>query len=426
MINYGGTKPLKKVIKKIIRSSYDSISFYVISSFTSFLALLPKSLRFKISSLCKFLYKDVYEYINDKTLISNNKKVVYFFTLTPHAREIYFAEYAKSLGYVVVIFSKGIIREENASYYDKQFRVKNLFALILISWLLKSERQQFFGLNGQLLYWLVKLRINPVIVDIYDTCEGIRNCSTAQRKMERYVIQNSDSIIHRDMRVGKLYSSIDRKFRRDILISDAPILRSKRTIPKAGDGDIHVVSSGWVDGKGNNILRTAKILCEAKIHVHIFYNPMQDANTIWAKKYSELEKITPYFHIESPVFGNKYIEKISGYDFGLSVFDDSIFGDDTWDYSKSYLASCGSSRVNDYISCGLGVIISPVLKFQIKMVESVSAPLVIADEGFYIAPKQKLLNARNNVNFQKIEYACKKQRKSQQKNIGILYENINS
>jgi hypothetical protein len=296
---------------------------------------------------------------------------------------------------------------------------------MLISWSLKNEIQQFFGLNGQLLYWLVKLRINPFIVDIYDTCKGKKNCSSVQRKMERYVIQNSDSITHRDMRIKNLYSSIDRRFRRDIFIPDTPILRANRIISNTEDEEIRVISIGWIDGKGNNILRTAKILCEANIHVHVFYNPFQNTNTIWAKKYSELEKTSPYFHIESPVFGSKYIEKISGFDFGLAVYDESFFGDDNWDYSELYLASCGSSRVNDYISAGLGVIISPILKFQIEMVKSASASLVLADKGFYATPKQILLNIRNNVNFQNIEDSCKEQRKAQQRSIEMLYENIN-
>jgi len=412
---------------KLLKGLLKNIFNYEFILLIYFIEKLPKFLKLELAKLSKFVCRDVYQYIDsqEKSCYDPKNKIVYFFSLTPHAREGYFANHAKNSGYSVVLFSIGKLREGDKHLYYKYFSIKNLLVLQLISWYLRNDIQHFFGLNGSVLYSLTRLKLNPIVVDIYDTCKGQDNCSQFQKKLEHYVLKNSDVITHRDLRIKHLYGSINRELSHDIFIPDLPrrfLIKNKGKICR--DSEIHVVSTGWIDGKGNNILRTVERLCMAKIHVHILFNPLQHNNSPWALKYSELERASNYFHIEQPVFGDEYLEKISNYDFGLSVHDESAFGTDKWDYSKLYLESCGSSRVNDYISAGLGVIISPVFQFQLEMIKLVSGDFVVADDSFYNSPREKLVYSRARHKQRGNSYLSDEESRSQSQKIGELYNSI--
>jgi len=352
----------------------------------SAISIIPKKIRYVIACSIRYMCWGNLNYIN------HCKKTVYFFSVKPHARERLFAKYAKENGFSVTIFAIGKINDSDRLFFDNCFILNNLVELQLISWMLMDHLQHCFGLDGSKLYGFIKMRVNPVIIDIYDTCEGITSSYFLQKKMEAYVIQNAEAITLRDLRVKNLYPYINRECRADIFIPDTPALLLPKKIRKISNEDeIHLVSTGWIDGIGNNILRASENFCKNKIHVHIYYNPFQNKDTFWGKQYSDLEKKSEYFHIEKPIYGRDYIEEISKYDFGLSLYDQWTYDGCILDYSKKYMEHCGSSRVNDYISAGLTPIVCPIFTFQIKMIKELSSNYILADKAFYENPRDVFL-----------------------------------
>jgi hypothetical protein len=412
-------------IKSIIKL-YKYILYYLYLLLIQILKLLLNIFKFLIPFLCKQINIDAFNYKKSLNSELSNKKIVFFFSLRPHTRERVFAKYAKANNYDVVMFSIGEIQYYDKCLYDKHFLIKNIALMQVLSWYYKDQIQHFFGLNGAVLYSFTMLKLNPIIADIYDTCEGIKDSSYFDKKLEYSVIENVDIISHRDLRIKNLYKEIDRNDKNDIYIEDIPVETiAKSTNFNQSSSDIHVVSTGWIDGKGNNILKTAEVLCNNDIHLHVMFNPLQNFVSEWSLKYSELEKKSKYFHIESPVFGEEYFDKISKYDFGISVYDENFVEENLWSYSKGYLASCGSSRVNDYISVGLGIIISPLFKYQIQMIEASLGNMVLADENFYSSPKRMLEELKKKPKLNIHRSNLNQIRSLQEIKIRKLYDSLN-
>lgn len=378
-------------LKKFIKYLYLNIFYISVILLSSLISIIPKNIRHELALIIRVLR---WSKLN---IINNNEKTVYFFSIKPHTRERLFAKYAKENGFRVTLFTIDKVKEIDCLLFDNYFTFKNIVELQLISWVLKDQVQHFFGLDGSKLYGFIKMQLNPVITDIYDTCEGRASSYFLQKRMEAYVIQNAVAITHRDLRIKNLYSNFEREDKLDAFIPDIPVsLTSNTTTHKSIEREIHLVSTGWIDGNANNILRTSEIFCRNGIHVHIYYNPFQVRDSYWSKQYSNLEKQSKFFHIENPIYGSAYFEEISKYDFGLSLYDPWTFCDSNLEYSDIYIASCGSSRIVDYISVGLTPIVCPLLEFQIKMIEDLASSYILADNSFYENPRDRLLEAIEN------------------------------
>lgn len=400
-----------------LKKIYKFIKYKLLILSTSVISVVPKDFRYEFSRF--FLSRRIDLDVN------TSKNTVYFFSIKPHTREKIFSSYAKGFGYKTVLICLGGISESDKSLYDECHIVRNKLVFQLCSWYLRGKIQHFFGLNGSKIYAFVRLRMSPIIVDIYDTCEGIVKSDLQEKKMEAYVIENAESITHRDLRIKYIYKNVDRVSKKDIFIPDIPKDGIKKNPNlKFKSDELHIISSGWIDGPANNILRTAEVLCSNKIHLHVLYNPFQDKDSIWAKKYTELSERCEYFHIEKPLYGNEYFEEISKYDFGISVFDQWFYADKQWEYSEAYLENCGSSRINDYIAAGLGVIITPILKFQIHMVGLGTTNLVLANSDFYNNPREILLKSKKNCKMKVEANAYAELAKEQSKTVKCLYQNV--
>lgn len=160
--------------------------------------------------------------------------------------------------------------------------------------------------------------------------------------------------------------------------------------------EIHVVSTGYVGGLSNteNMIQQSIIaLCNAGIHVHMYYYPYKSRTDPELQGYCKLEKCYEYFHLEQPIYTEGYWAQLSRYDFGLAIFEPLIFGEVSMIHSRDYLEGCGSSRLLDYIRAKLGVIISPGLKFQYFIARRYAPVVVAATRDFLLNPRPILEEA---------------------------------
>jgi hypothetical protein len=199
---------------------------------------------------------------------------------------------------------------------------------------------------------------------------------------------------HRDLRVKYLHELYRYPLpQHNTLIMDLLPEASPRRRHVRSDGEIRVVSVGWVGKGDSSILRTIRALCADRIHVHMYVNPFQRETDPEIEDYRELKKQSHYFHFEQPVFGDAYWEHLSRYDFGLSVCEPLVFGETPVSVTMDSLHGAGSSRLTDYILAGLGIIISPGLRFQWFLARRYGAVVVSVSHGFFQSPQVVLESA---------------------------------
>jgi len=358
-----------------------------------FLIFLPDKTKYNIAKLILINHPVVKYFKNieiDKTvmLISNNI----------HTRHKRIADGIILNNWEPIIVS--VIKPENSVDY-KYFNAKNRFQLYLIFILFPGKLVHYFAAIGSEAFYFTKLKNNFIILDIYDTVSGIQNADPILKYREKYSIQHSKAICHRDLRIKYLKNSYNYKLPNyNILIPD--FIDKISVSREKNNHEIHVVSVGsiGVEGDDDMIYRISKILCDQKIHVHIF-EPRFTFNEPKTRMYKNLSETNSFFHIEKPLYGNAFKEKLSTYDFGLNIYEPFLFNEIPKQYTIDYLRGCGSSRLSDYIELGLGTIVTPGFEFQTFLAKRYSSKCVLADDVFLDNPLKILeskLHRNNNIN----------------------------
>lgn len=366
--------PLRKLKKHIVE-------FPII-----FLIILPNNLRIKFA---RFLLKKhpIIKYLNNVEI----EKSVIFLSNIIHTRHKRIADAIGSNNWDPIIVS---INKPDVLLNYQYFNAKNIFQLYLIFIIYPGKLVHYFASIGSEAYFFTRLKNNFIILDIYDTVTGIQNAEPILKYREKYAIEHSKAILHRDLRIHflkKLYNYKLPAF--NILIPDF-IEKSISNKIKNND-EIHVVSIGSIGAEGDDdmIYRISKILCEKKIHVHVF-EPRYTFNEPKTRKYKILSESNSYFHIENPIYGDLFKEKIRTFDYGLNIYEPFLFNEKPKQYTIDYLRGCGSSRLSDYIELGLGTIVTPGFDYQIFLAKRYSQRYVLADQSFLENPLKILKNNR--------------------------------
>lgn len=329
------------------------------------------------------------------------ERCVLFLSLRPHTREARLAEAARLAGWEPFLIHAGDLKFDADKYFLVHARIGGLLQLLLISWFFRGPLIHLFAPDGAQAYLLCATKIRPLILDINDTCKShlIQSTPRIWEQCERDAIRTSDGMTHRDLRVKYLHELYGYPLpRHNMLVVDvgqekvsqgksSPSSQVKRS------GEIRVVSVGWVGKGDNSIMRTIRALCADRIHVHMYTNPFQRETDPEIAGYWKLQKQSEYFHFEQPVFGCAYWEHLSRYDFGLSVCEPLVFGETPVSVTMDSLQGAGSSRLTDYILAGLGVIISPGLRFQWFMARRYAAVVVSVTPELLNGPRAILESA---------------------------------
>lgn len=324
------------------------------------------------------------------------EKCVLFLSLRPHTREVKFAEAARLAGWEPILVYAGDIKFDPGKYFPVHARIGGLLQMLLISWFFRGPLIHLFAPDGAQAYLLCASKICPLILDINDTCKShlLQSLPRVWEQCERDAIRASDGMTHRDLRVKYLHELYDYPLpRHNMLAVDVGQEKSPVSSQIKRNGEIRVVSVGWVGKGDNSILRTIRAFCADGIHVHMYTNPFQRDTDPEMEDYWKLQKQSEFFHFEQPVFGDAYWEHLSRYDFGLSVCEPLVFGETPVSVTIDSLHGAGSSRLTDYILAGLGVVISPGLRFQWFLARRYAEVVVPVTSEFLNGPRAVLESA---------------------------------
>lgn len=292
-------------------------------------------------------------------------RTVLYASFTPHTRETRLAAAARRAGWNVFHICLGTPRYRPADYFAFHARMDDPIKFVLACWLFPGALVHAFAMNGKEVVLLAWLKPRRVIFDLYDTISGSLDATTTQHQLEREAIAQADGLTHRDLRIKKLQKLHGYVLPpQNVFIHDPLPAIPPNSAPPFPDGEIHVVSTGWIGSGDNNIMRVARALCSRGIHLHIYFNPFQQGPHPDTQCYWDYQRENPYFHIETQLYGDAYWVALRRYDFGLSVLETAMFGEKLINLTPDSMAGCGSSRVSDYVAVGLGVIVSPELAFQ--------------------------------------------------------------
>jgi len=278
-------------------------------------------------------------------------------------------------------------------FFDFHAKVGGLLQLLLTSWLFRGPVIHVFAPDGAQAYLLCVAKTRPLILDINDTCKShlVPDQPRVWEQCERDAIRAADGMTHRDLRVKYLHELYDYPLapNNSLMMDLVPEIDPRPRRARTGD-EIHVVSVGWIGRGDSSILRSIEALCTNRIHVHLYINPLQRDTDAEIEAYAKLRNQSPYFHFEQPVFGEAYWDRLSQYDFGLSICEPFVFGEPTTSVTRDSLEGAGSSRLTDYLLAGLGVIISPGLRFQWFLARRYAQVVVPASRDFLGNPRPAL------------------------------------
>jgi hypothetical protein len=358
----------------------------------------------------------------DSIAAEKKRRSVLFASTTAHFREYRLGEAARRGGWHVFHVCNGKPGYDPREVFSFHHQLQDCIELTLACWLFPGHLVHAFALRGDHLALLDGLKPRRLVIDLYDTCAGSL-ASASEQKIERDIIAHADGITHRDVRIKRLQKLKGYALpKHNIFIHDPlPTVPSTPPSPRPA-GEIHVVSAGWVGAGANSILRVAKALCRNGIHLHIYLNPLQTEGHPDAEPYRELQRETPYLHMEEPVYGQAYWQRLRTYDFGLSILEPAIFGEPLSGYTPDAMAGCGSSRLSDYIAAELGVIVSQELRFQHFWARRYAAVCVPASRELLVNPRPILERAlaQKKANRPRMRITAE----GTSKRLGIFYERV--
>lgn len=319
---------------------------------------------------------------------------ILFYAPTPHSRETRIAQTARLAGWDTYLLTAASPKYDPRTNFVHAVQVDDVFLQVLVVWLFPGVLVHAFALHGGTLNLVSYFKPRRLIVDLYDTAAGTFAEGTDPAKVERRVLAEADAVIHRDLRVKRLQRCRGYVLPRHNLFLHDPLPREPANgRALSADQPIHVVSVGWIGSGANSILRVARSLCEGGVHLHVYFNPFQQGAHPDTLPYLQLQAECPRFHIHPQVYGDAYWNELGAYHFGLCLIEPPIFGEPTLGYTEDAIAACGSSRLSDYISAGLGVINIPALKFQAFWARRYASVTVEATRALLANPEPTLREA---------------------------------
>ncbi len=350
---------------------------------------------------------------------------VLYLSIPPHSRDPRFAAAARLAGWHPHLVHLNPCKYDASKLFHSHHELADQIQLILATWLFPGALVHIFTAIGEQALLCTALKQHTTIIDFYDTCSGFASASTEQIAAERQAFAQADALTARDLRPLYLKRSHGYSLPARILFVHDPIPDGTGPVISL-DGsppELRVVSIGWIGSGDNSIIRTAQAMAASRIHLHVYFNPQQNPDDPDVRTYMALKDSSPYFHIESPVYGHAYWEHLSRYDFGLSILEPMIFGEPCKNYTADYLAGCGSSRLSDYIAARLPIIISPGLRFQHFWARRHATALVAATPDFLANPEPILraaLTQKRHRDLSRITTAACSKR------LGAFYEKLAS
>ena len=267
---------------------------------------------------------------------------------------------SKKIKYEVVIKEK-----KNQNYQkDNKFNYISKISFFLLFFFNRKSKKILFV--SQPLYAIYYIFLNKFILVANDCHYGLPKVSNLKLFLEKLVIKNVSSIIHRDLRLWKIYKNKLRN-KKNLLIPDflefSEINKLENRKIQMSE-NIYAVVLGWVDQKEVQVTDTVYKLLKLGVNI-TFYIPEKCFEEI-IDFYNNIKK-NYNSQIEFKKFINhkEMISDISKYHIGICPHSKK-----NSQISKIYRENCSSSRIIDYINAKLTILVSKNAFFQRYIIKS--------------------------------------------------------
>ena len=374
--------------------------------------ILNQSSEFFIQSIkMKLNLFKLPNYIKAFRLFSKNKNnSILFITSLLRPREIRIATALRKMDWkVVLIYVKNTpIKPLNS--FDIVIEVNNEFeAHEYASALSPPICHVFSGAIDDMVLRFTQDKPCPVVIDLNDIfCAALFNYLPERFNPTREALINASGFCSRDIQV-QYAKKIDGFIlpQHKILFPEYAqniSINQKKIDDRNLSDEVHVVSIGTftLENTGmydSSLLKIAKLLSEQKIHFHIyphwFYQKSSDSSFNFNIKkdfhdYLQLEKNSPYVHVHKSILPNKLAAELLKYDFGIITGGCKELGQKLEALKSTYMASCYSGRISDFVDARLPIIINKEVKYN-KWILSRYGVDVELEDIFKPGFKEKLL-----------------------------------
>jgi len=296
------------------------------------------------------------------SLIKYDELLLFIDTKNIHQEKIINLLKKSNSKYKVVAKNSFIINEN-----DNKFIFLQPFIYFLVFFLNRRAKKIVFV--AEPLFGIFYIFLNKFILAPYDCLYGLPNTSFVKLFLERFVLKKISIIIHRDLRLWKIYKRIIKK-KNNILIPDHLSTVLSHFNIKKDYTNITAVVLGWVDEKEVRVTETVLKLLELGVKIE-FYISKKCQFEISNLSY-KIKKNYPN-QVQFNKFKNhkQTIDEISRFHIGICPHSkkNSLIHND-------YRQYCGSSRVIDYIEAGLSILISKTAFFQKFIIRSHNIQLI--------------------------------------------------
>ncbi len=232
----------------------------------------------------------------------------------------------------------------------------------------------------------------PVIYDQHDFMSFKKKLSNSEKKNEKICNEQADGTIYitesYKKEVSKYYQLIDNSINFGNYFPAESTLDENDFLPKLSDADkkCHLVYLGRIsEAKNNhrNILKIIKQLSDKEFIIHIY--PSRDKSF---KLYRRIKNVS--VHKKLPY--NELIKEISKYDFGLTIFNDSIA------QKLPHIKYAMGNKSYDYLCAGIPIVVQNCLDEAKDFTLNNKFGFVLDDfEEYKSLPKEKYLDLVNHI-----------------------------
>jgi len=244
---------------------------------------------------------------------------------------------------------------------DNKFIFLQSFIYFLVFFL--NSRAKKIVFVAQPFYGILYTFLNKFALAPYDCHYGLPNTNFIKLFLERFVLKKISTIIHRDLRLWKIYKRIIKQ-KNNILIPDHLSTTLNHSNIEKDYTNITAVVLGWIDEKEVRVTATVLKLLELGVKIEFYISKkcqfeISNLSQEIKKNYSSQVRFNKFKNHKQT------IDEISKFHIGICPHSkkNSLI-------HKDYRQYCGSSRVIDYIEAGLSILISKTAFFQKFIVRS--------------------------------------------------------
>jgi len=319
-------------------------------------------------------------------LFKTNPESVLFITSQLRQREIKMAYALKSMGWMVglIYFNSTPFKPEG--YFDFISEVKSAKEAHKYAKKLAPKLIHVFsGAIDDYVLLFCRKKVAPVVIDLNDIfTPALMDYCPERYSPTREALALADGFCARDLQVKCAEKKDHCQLPEHILFFPEYCWNNKPVIHhKKSDNEIHIVSVGTISLETNGMfdccyLKLTEFITDHKIHLHIYppwYYRKDHSLTSSANfkrdyaQFLKLEENNPYLHIHDSLPVEDLADALYQYDFGIISGGCKEFGQTYSHFKPSYVASCYSGRISDYLDARLPILINDEVAFNFQLLK---------------------------------------------------------